>query len=67
MDARHLIGVVLDFLLLYGDRVAAACFAVALLIVVPVAVHLARAALRPLIARHPRSVKIAGEDHGLPG
>jgi hypothetical protein len=73
MDARHLIGDVLDFLVLYGDRFAAACFAVALIIVVPVVVHVVRAVLRPLAALRFRSSKIAavaptaGEDQGLPG
>jgi hypothetical protein len=40
---------------------------VALIIVVPLAVHVVRAVLRPLAALRPRSAKIAGEDHGLSG
>jgi hypothetical protein len=70
MEARHLIGDLLDFLLLYGDRFAAACFAVALILALPLAVRLVRAAFRPLAALRPRAPRVAAapiEDRRITG
>ena len=57
MELKHVIGEILAFLTLYGDRFAIVCFGAALAIAVPLLVRLLLALARPLLALRTRSIR----------
>jgi hypothetical protein len=59
MEFKHVLGEILDFLTLYGDRFAIVCFGAALVIAVPLVVRLVLAVVRPLVARRTRAARQA--------
>ena len=57
MELKPIIGDILEFLTLYGDRFAIVCFGAALAIAVPLLIRLLLALARPLLALRTRAVR----------